>query len=130
MSILDDVFYGVSDHFVWHPDSEVWGDKCKAGEYWASSAELRTQNNSDRKIHGDCDDWCALVRDGLTANGIASRLVMCMVPNAGLHLVVDVDGIILDCRQKMPVSRDDLDYTFLSASGVYQGDAWHVITKD
>lgn len=130
MSILDDVFYGVSDKFRWMPDTVVWGEKCKAGEFWASSAELRAQNNPDGKMHGDCDDWCALVRDGLTAQGIQPRLVLCDLPNEGLHLVVDVDGIILDCRQKMPVSRDDLNYTFLSASGLHAGDPWHLILKD
>ena len=130
MSILDDVFYGVSDCFRWFPDTEVWCEKCKSGEYWASSAELRAQRNQDGKIHGDCDDWCALVRDGLTEKGILSRLVLCQVPNQGLHLVVEVEGIILDCRQKMPVSRDDLDYEFLSISGHLAGEPWHLIVKD
>ena len=130
MSVLDDVFYGVSDKFRWFPDTEVWRDKCKNGEYWASSAELKVQNNPDGKIHGDCDDWCALVRDGLTAKGILSRLVLCQVPEQGLHLVVDVDGIILDCRQQMPVSRDDLNYQFLSISGHHAGEPWHLIVKD
>lgn len=127
MTILDDVFYGVSDHFVWYPDTEVWRDKCKAGEYWASVKELLAQRNPDGKIHGDGDDWCALVRDALTAKGLLSRLDLCQVPHEGLHLVVDVDGIILDCRQKMPCSRDDLDYTWLTISGLHAGEPWRRI---
>lgn len=130
MSVLDDVFYDISDHFRWVPDSEVWLEKCKNAEYWASSAELKAQNNIDGKIHGDCDDWCALVRDGLMSKGILSRLVLCQVPEQGLHLVVDVDGIILDCRQQTPVSRDDLDYQFLSTSGHHACEPWHLIVKD
>lgn len=129
MAILDDVFYGVSDKFRWFPDTDVWREKCKAGEYWASVKELLSQRNPDGKIHGDCDDWCALVRDGLTKHEILSRLVLCQVPNEGLHLVVDVSGIILDCRQKIPVSRDDMDYDFLASSGYHAGEPWHIIVK-
>lgn len=65
-------------------------------------------------LTGDCEDYALHVRQQLAAQGIASDLVYCLTERGGGHLVVSVQGWILDNRRKWVTRRDDLPYTWVS----------------
>jgi predicted transglutaminase-like cysteine proteinase len=57
-------------------------------------------------------------------------LVHCVVGDEGHHLVLEVEGWVLDNRYKWVMNRDDLDYKWVRISGYEKGDKWHRIKKD
>lgn len=120
---LDAVFRSVQGRFVYEPDLTAWGKS----EYWASVKEMAAQARPDGKIHGDCDDFALLCRAELDALGIENHLVYCRVETGEYHLVCEVRGWILDCRQRSAIRRDLLPYKWISRSGVAAGQPWHYI---
>lgn len=79
-------------------------------------------------LFDDCDGFCLACRVLLRERGISSRLVYCEVDNAG-HLVVEVDGWILDVLQDKVISNSLLHntYRWLRISGYEAGDPWRKI---
>ena len=76
-------------------------EQYKVREYWVES------------LVGDCEDFALSVREMLKEEGIASDLVFCLTENRQGHLVVSVDGWILDNRYTWVMRRDDLPYKWL-----------------
>lgn len=70
-------------------------------------------------VTGDCEEF-ALAVQMLTPE---SRLVFCLRHGKG-HLVCEKDGWISDCNFPGTVSRDKLDYTWLS---IQDGEIWRKI---
>lgn len=126
--LIDAVMTGVLRIFVWTSDREAWGTQ----EYWASLGDCAKSIGADGKLEGDCDDFVVLVRGKLASVGIDSHAVFCTLPwlPAGDdgHLVVEVEGLIMDCCQRIVVPRDDLNYVWVSRSGILPGQPWHKIT--
>lgn len=120
---LSKVFHKVLNKFEYEPDLCKW----ETTEYWQNSKELK-ELEADGKLHGDCEDFALSCRDELDAVGVPNRLVFCLVGECG-HLVLEVDGWILDCRQTEIIKRDDLDYTWVSISGTKMGDPWHKLLE-
>lgn len=86
--------------------------------------------DGSQKIRDDCDGFCLAIRSLLRRDGIASRLVYCTVGfrNPLHHLVVEVEGWILDNRQVTVVANSALsDYRWHRISGYEPGDSWFTI---
>lgn len=65
-------------------------------------------------LKGDCEDfalWCR--KRLLDLYNIESDLIYCKTETGVGHLVISVDGWILDNRHKWVTSRDKLPYTWL-----------------
>ncbi len=81
----------------------------------------------EQLILDDCDGFCLAVRKLLRDAGIASRLVYCEINGMG-HLVVEVQGWILDNRQSTVVPNSLLkDYRWLRISGFEPGEPWREV---
>jgi predicted transglutaminase-like cysteine proteinase len=82
-------------------------------------------------VKDDCDGFCLAVRTLLRKANIPSRLVYCEIAGSG-HLVVEVNGWVLDNRQTIVVANTllkVLGYKFLRISGFMPGDPWHIINN-
>lgn len=78
-------------------------------------------------LRDDCDGFCLACRTLLRQRGIPSRLVYCEIDGGG-HLVVEVDGWILDLRLVSVVPNSLLtDYHWRRISGYQPGDPWREI---
>lgn len=105
----------VLNHFIQRSD---------AGEHWQMPPE---NYDGSQRISDDCDGFCLACRVLLRNQGIPSRLVYCKV-NGGGHLVVEVDGWILDNTQKTVVANSLLwNYQWIRISGYQPGDPWREI---
>ena len=112
---LKQVFHLVTKHFINLPDE---------AEHWQMPPPNYT---GTQWLRDDCDGFCLACRVLLRQLGIPSRLVYCEIENTG-HLVVEVQGWILDNRQRTVVPNILLsDYTWLRISGFNPGDPWREI---
>jgi predicted transglutaminase-like cysteine proteinase len=125
MSVLDDVFYKVSDKFVYATDLSVFGQQ----EYWANPKEQAAQANEYGRVRGDCDDFALMCRTGLDDLGIENHLVFCQVGTGDYNLVCESNGWILDCRQSQVMPRTLLNYKWIARSGRKAGDKWHELER-
>ena len=89
--------------------------------------------NGRQTLRDDCDGFCLACRKLLRDKNIPSRLVYCEVEDideAFGHLVVEVDGWILDNRQSSVKSNSRIyGYRWLRISGYEPGDDWREITN-
>jgi predicted transglutaminase-like cysteine proteinase len=93
-------------------------------DYWATVEE---STRGDR-IVGDCEDFAIQVRQELGEMDIPSRLVLCRMGHE-YHLVVEVDGWILDNRHVWVIPRDELDYEWIKISGYCAGEPWRRVLR-
>lgn len=79
-------------------------------------------------LHGDCEDFALWCRKTLKEKyGIPSDLVFCQTETGGYHLVLSVEGWILDNRRYWVTPKDNLPYTWLK---IGQPDGtWYEITE-
>ncbi len=112
---LQAVHFQVSRHFIQADD---------IGESW----DMPPENYDGRQLlRDDCDGFCLACRQLLRNMNIPSRLVYCEIDGGG-HLVVEVEGWILDLRLKSVVSNQQLRaYRWLRISGYSAGDPWREI---
>lgn len=115
---LQYVHQTVSKHFVQQDD---------IGERW----DMPPEDYTGRQwLRDDCDGFCLACRALLRKMGIASRLVYCELGRSG-HLVVEVQGWILDLRQTGVVANSLLSrYRWLRISGYEAGDPWREIIQE
>lgn len=121
---LNKVHQQALSRFIYQTDLEHFGQI----EYWATESEIPDEGN----VMGDCDDFAALIRKLLRKQRITSRLVYVLFKEEGkwqAHLVVEVNGWILDNRYNTVKRRDDLPYLWLSISGYEAGSPWHAIVN-
>ncbi len=102
-------------------------------EHWVDMDELAYLDEAARKgFKDDCDGHALAARYQCRKVGIPSRLVFCLTDkndwNSG-HLVLEVEGWIIDNISTWVCLRDDLDYKWISCSGFNKGDPWHEITN-
>ena len=85
--------------------------------------------DGSQTLTDDCDGFCLACRTLLRKAGIPNRLVYCEIEESG-HLVVEVDGWILDNRQRVVMPNTLLkEYVWLAISGYQAGDPWCRITN-
>lgn len=93
----------------------------EAVEEWTMPPE---DYDGSQTLTDDCDGFCLACRTLLRKADIPSRLVYCEIEKNG-HLVVEVDGWILDNRQRVVMPNTLLkDYVWLAISGYQAGDPW------
>ncbi len=98
----------------------------EATELWTMPPE---SYDGSQTIRDDCDGFCLACRVLLRRQNIPNRLVYCEIGKVG-HLVVEVEGWILDNLQKVVVPNTLLsDYKWLRISGFEAGDIWHGIAN-
>ena len=116
------IFRRVKNNFVFIEDRGL--------ENWQMPPE---GYNGRQLIKDDCDGFCLACRALLRDTNIRNRLVYCELKERGRtygHLVVEVEGWILDNRQNTVVSNTILyDYSWLRISGYEPMDNWHEITN-
>lgn len=118
---LNGVFHRVRNHFLDWPDR---GDQWQMPPVGYDGSQI---------LRDDCDGFCLACRTLLRRRHIPSRLVYCEINGYG-HLVVEVEGWILDNRQREVVAntvlRAQQHYRFLRISGFQPGDPWKQIIDD
>ena len=83
--------------------------------------------DGSQRIQDDCDGFCLACRLLLRKQAIPNRLVYCEIAGSG-HLVVEVEGWILDNRQVSVVPNTLLThYRWLRISGYEPGEPWREI---
>lgn len=100
-------------------------DEAKYGKYnyWASPSESIDTNGD---ISGDCEDFAIVAQQRCKEAGITnSRLVLCRTKYGGVHVVLEVEGFILDNRRDSVVAREYLDYKWVKLQD-YDGK-WRAI---
>ncbi|MFT6551468.1 MAG: putative transglutaminase-like cysteine proteinase [Zhongshania marina] len=114
---LQYIHHTVGKHFVQANDE---------GESWDMPPE---GYNGRQWLRDDCDGFCLACRVLLRDRGIPSRLVYCELGRSG-HLVVEVQGWILDLRQSDVVANTLLpNYRWLRISGYEAGEPWREIVN-
>lgn len=97
-------------------------------EHWVDQDELAELDAMGRgEFKDDCDSFALAARYQCRKVGIPSRLVFCRTERGGGHLVLEVDGYILDNRTPWVLPRDAVAYEWISISGYNKGDPWHQI---
>lgn len=104
---LQEVLDWAHSHHQYRYDKDQYG----LNEHWTAD------------LVGDCEDFALACRDRLEARGINPDLVFCRVETGGGHLVLHVDGWILDNRYKWVMRQDDLPYEWVRM-GVPNGDSY------
>lgn len=115
MTELQSVFHQVKKNFrATTEKQEQW--RMPPGDY-----------DGSQTLRDDCDGFCLACRVLLRQRQIPNRLVYCEV-NGGGHLVVEVEGWILDNRQRRVVANTLLNkYRWLRISGYQASDPWREI---
>ena len=114
-------------HFRFNYTSDV--EERGLPDHWVDQDELnRDLDKSQRAdFKDDCDGFALACRYKCRQLSIPSRLVLCRTETGEYHLVLEVEGWILDNRSKWVVKRDYVDYTWISISGFSKGDDWRSI---
>lgn len=113
---INRVFHRVKNHFI---------EKSDRTEHWQMPPPGYT---GEQWLRDDCDGFCLACRALLRQQGIPSRLVYCEINAGSGHLVVEVQGWILDNRQRTVVPNKLLDnYRWRRISGFEAGDPWREI---
>jgi predicted transglutaminase-like cysteine proteinase len=119
-STLESIHDKVFESFRYVTDAMQYGLE----EKWSVPPEF-----SERMIFkGDCDDFAMMCRKLCREAGIDnSRLLVCYTENGEGHLVLEVEGYVLDNRSRKLETKDTLtnkDYKWVAISGYNPGDQW------
>lgn len=120
---VDQIHKLVFSNFTYKTDKKQYGEL----EYWVQPDDSYTGHET---IVGDCEDFALACRKLCDDNCYASRLVFCKTELDEGHLVLEVDGFILDNRMTKVVTNTYLKrkgYKFLSISGYKPGDPWRKV---
>ena len=118
LSALSDIFTRVKSSFRFKDDDEN-------AEHWQMPPP---GYDGQQLLRDDCDGFCLACRTLLRQADIPNRLVYCEIYELGRyfgHLVVEVEGWILDVRQVNVVPNTTLvNYKWRRISGFEPGDPW------
>ena len=103
----------------------VLNDAHKGHTYVTDSEQYGLPDYWEASLVGDCEDFALWCRDRLKEKGIESNLVYCKTETGGHHLVLSVDGYILDNRSLWVRSRNDVPYKWISIR--LPNGAWYSI---
>lgn len=120
----------ISDYVDWR--FNYTSDVLQRGlpEHWVDVSELDSlESLAKRTFKDDCDGYALACRYQCRKVAISNRLVFCQTETHAYHLVLEVEGWILDNRYKHVIARDDVPYNWISMSGFERGDPWHEIGK-
>lgn len=110
--ILQDLSFEAHEKHVYVTDQEKHGST----EVWEVDLE------------GDCEDFALWIKRELKErHGIESNLVQCLTENGVGHLVVSIDGWIIDNRNKWVMDKDDVNYEWIKVG--YPDGTWYKIEE-
>jgi len=119
---LDSIYRLVKKNFIYREDLGLEDWQMPPSEY-----------NGKQLLVDDCDGFCLACRSLLRKENIPSRLVYCEIEQRNRwfgHLVVEVDGWILDLMQPQVVPNSSLyGYRWHRISGYQPGDPWREIVS-
>lgn len=123
---LDEIHEMVYKNFTYKTDKRQYGLE----EHWVMPED---SYDGTQPFTGDCEDFALACRKLVRDAGIDnSRLVYCKDETGEGHGVLEVEGWILDNRQRSVVSNDRLTnkgYEFIAVSGYNSGEPWRMIKK-
>ena len=61
---------------------------------------------------------------------IPNRLVFCQTETGGYHLILEVNGYVLDNRYPKVMKNNEVPYKWMRISGYNSGDPWHEIIEE
>lgn len=125
LETLRQIHRNVSKRFTYVEDGKQFGED----EYW-----YIPDVSPDVKIKGDCEDFVLACRELCIEAGMdTSRIIVCQVKRGSqrgdYHAVLEVDGFILDNRQRSvrTINQLEREYEWLAASGHGLCDSWRLI---
>lgn len=113
----------VSEHYLQSVLSDAF-----SGHTYIKDDEQYGREHWTKSLTGDCEDFALWVRDKLAQDGVASDLVFLAIPGSDYHVVVHVNGYILDNRYKWVMRQEELNYKWLMI-GKSTGGWWPVKTE-
>ena len=123
-SVLQEILRGVDARLTWKPNALIY----KGGaDFWPGPNDI---DYDAPFLEGDCKVHTLLCRYEAKKQNIDSHIMICLNELGQVHMVLEVDEWILDNRNPIVQNKNDLKYTWIERSGVYQGDPWHLIQKD
>lgn len=120
LDVLKNVHRQQLGRFIFVPDKVQFDVKDK----WPKEENIPDPPEIFRE---DCDGFSFACKKHLKQLGIKSRVVICVTETAEIHMVCEVDGWILDNRQRKVMSKDQMKYSWIAISGYEGGDQWHII---
>jgi predicted transglutaminase-like cysteine proteinase len=115
---LKKVFEEEISRFIYKTDQAVY----KMPDKWIDEKDIPLIPN---KFIGDCEDFALACRKNLRNLNINhSRLVLCLTKEHEYHMVLEIEGWILDCLQTSVISRQKTGYGWIMISGENPGDPW------
>jgi predicted transglutaminase-like cysteine proteinase len=105
-------------------------DRAHQGHDYKTDRELHGKREHwTVSLEGDCEDFALWCRKTLKDEyGISSDLVFCKTETGGYHLVLSVEGWILDNRRYFVTPKDNLPYTWLKIGR--PNGTWYDLTED
>ena len=100
----------------------------KGHRYVSDQEQYSLREHWTESLEGDCEDFALSVRKMLKKHNIESDLVFCLTETGTGHLVVSVDGWILDNRNVFVRRQQYLPYTWIKL-GKPDG-RWYEILED
>ena len=88
--------------------------------YVADVKQYNMPEHWEVNLTGDCEDYALWIRYELKKRGIESDLVLALTEEGVRHLIIHVDGWILDNRHGRVMRQEDLTkigYKWISMSG-------------
>ena len=123
---LQKILMDVHFRFDYTYDADQYG-----GEHWPDVEMLKNAPEGRGEFKDDCDGFALMCRAKCRELGIKSRLVFCRTSDGTGHLILEVEGYLLNNMHKWVMTADELyDWEFLRISGFEAGDPWHKIVMD
>jgi predicted transglutaminase-like cysteine proteinase len=108
-------------NFTYVTDEKQYGEI----EHWVMPPPSFTGHQA---LIGDCEDFSLAARKLLRDKNIRSRLVACLDETGAGHLILEVNGWIIDNRQRKLCTNRELQrkgYIYQAISGYNAGEPWH-----
>jgi predicted transglutaminase-like cysteine proteinase len=122
---------GIRSYVAWRFDYTSDKEQRGVPDHWVDQSELVNLDATKRgQFKDDCERYALSARHQCRHAHIPTRLVFCQTETGDYHLVLEVEGWIIDNRYKWVMNRDKLDYTWISMSGYEKGDPWTTIKDD
>ena len=131
MTVKNEDLQAISDYVDWR--FNYTSDILQRGmpEHWVDVDELSGLDQMARgTFKDDCDGYALACRHQYRKVSIPNRLVFCQTETGEYHLVLEVEGWILDNRRRWVIDRGHCEYKWISISGYEKGDPWHEVYTD
>jgi predicted transglutaminase-like cysteine proteinase len=121
----------IQDYVQWRFDYTSDIEQRGVPEHWVDASELESLDSAGRgTFKDDCDGHALACRYQCRKLQIPNRLVFCQTETGEYHLVLEVEGWILDNRRRWVIDRGHCEYKWISISGYEKGDPWHEVYTD